>query len=179
MGKVILFRRERSGLFARCVCLMMNGLLASVFFAQGAYPFTKKGPVGHLDAGIENISYSGSDEYRLQVSLTNASSRGIPVKVFEREFFVQTDSGWRRVTETGAGREGNLHPFLPAGGKRTSVVVVKIALDEEGLFRTYEGDISFMFRYRVGLADSGGARQGERLYWITPKTGRWLEREGM
>jgi hypothetical protein len=129
---------------------------------------------------IENISHSGKDNYRIQIALTNNHSEVLSLREFDRQFHVQTETGWIRLNE--APTQGSLSEkdlYFPALGKKTIVTAVEIPLNMPGLFRTYEGDISLSFRYRLVLTGDGETREHESLFWITPMTDTWLEREGM
>lgn len=146
---------------------------------DAAQPFEKKLPAEYADASIEDISYSGKDEYRIVIVLSNRSSRDISVEDLEREFFVQTEKGWKRLEESipcESPTGKNIH--LPSGKTMKITTVVTLPSATEELFRTYEGDISFMFAYRLKQAGNNETRKNERLYWIRP-IGTWIEREGM
>ena len=174
----MLTRRELA-LLACSVHLMSGIVLSSAGVIAAASP-AKTRPIDLVKAGIENIFYSGEDDYRIEIALLNRSPQAISVRECDLQFHVQTGYGWTRLHEaaTDASRNGG-DIYLPALGKKRIVTVVKIPLTIPGLFRTYEGDISFQFRYRLRFADTAGAKQDEPLYWITPRTGKWVEREGM
>jgi hypothetical protein len=134
----------------------------------------------YAEAAIEDIAFLGGDEYRIVIVLSNRSSRTMTIEEFAREFSVQTENGWKRLEEeTAAASSGAVRIHLPPGKTERITTVVKIPAAAKGLFRTFEGDLSFMFAYRLKPAGSGELWKNERLYWIKPGTGTWSEREGM
>jgi len=139
----------------------------------------KKGITDHAEINIENISYAGRDEYRIVIVLMNRSSRDMALKEFGREFFIQTEKGWQRLEEAVTDGQKDRDVYLPGGKTKKIAAVVKIPLAMDGLFRTFEGDISFMFAYRLKLTGNNETMKNERLYWIKPMTSTWFEREGM
>lgn len=133
---------------------------------------------------IENIQYEGKDAYSLVVSTSNASSRDVLVRIIEEGFFIQTDRGWAQLNVlNGINREREEFP-LPRVGKNVWAASISIPLTRPDLFRTYEGDLSLMYKYTytVRTADGIGAefqRADEVYCWVKPGTSQWILREGM
>jgi hypothetical protein len=158
----------------------MSAIVLSSAEVMAATSLAKTKLIDSVSGEIENISYSGKDDYRIEIALLNKSPQAISLKEYDIQFHVQTGSGWTRLNETATDTSKNGNDiYLPALGKKRIVTVVSIPLTIPGLFRTYEGDISFQFRYRLTFANMVGAKQDEPLYWITPMTDKWIEREGM
>ncbi len=173
-------KRRESVALACCVYFFMSGIVFSSADVMAATSLAKTKLIDSVTIEIENISYSGKDDYRIEMALLNKSSQAISLKEYDIQFHAQTGSGWTRLNETATDTSRNGNDIcLPALGKKRIVAVVRIPLTMPGLFRTYEGDISFQFRYRLKFADMVGTKQDEPLYWITPMTDKWIEREGM
>jgi hypothetical protein len=156
----------------------------SVFAA--AFPFTSLAnePNGiTIRVLIENFRYEGKDAYSLLVATSNASSRDIRVTIVEEGFFIQTDRGWAQLKVRQQDREGGEF-FVPALKKSKRTALLSIPLTIPQLFRTYEGDLSLMYKYiyTVRTAEGTGAalqRADEVYCWVRPGTSDWILREGM
>jgi hypothetical protein len=138
---------------------------------------------GHIKVLIENIHYEGKDAYSLVVSTSNASSKDILIRIIEENFFIQTDRGWAQLKVHGRNRESGEF-LLPHDGKNQLAVSISIPLIVPNLFRTYEGDLSLMYKYTYSVWTVDGTsasfqRADELYYWITPGTSQWILREGM
>jgi hypothetical protein len=176
----VLLRRRESTVLTCCVHFFVSGIVLSSADGMAATSLAKTTLIDSVKMEIENISYSGKDDYTIEMALLNKSPQAISLKGYDIQFHVQTGSGWARLNETATDTSRNGNDIcLPALGKKRIVAVVRIPLTIAGLFRTYEGDISFQFRYRLKFADMAGTKQDEPLYWITPMTDKWVEREGM
>jgi hypothetical protein len=166
--------------FAAFACHAATLLFWAVAQDGTAQPAAAKAAGGYAEAAIEDISFSGGDEYRIVIVLSNRSSHDITVEEFGREFFVQTGNGWRRLDEgASAASPGFAGTHLAAGKTERITTVVNIPAAAEGIFTTFEGDLSLRFAYRLKSAGNRDAWKNERLYWLRPGTGRWIEREGM
>ncbi len=132
---------------------------------------------------IEDIQYNGNDVYTLLVSMTNASPMDIMVRIIEEDFFVQTDRGWMQLKMNGHSGEGGEF-LLPHDGKHELAASINIPLTIPRLFRTYDGDISLMYKYKYVIWAAAGTgapvQRGDEVYcWVTPGTSQWILREGM
>lgn len=132
---------------------------------------------------IENIKYNGNDEYTLLVSMANASPMDIMVRIIEEGFFVQTDRGWMQLKINGQSDESGEF-LLPRDGKHELAASINIPLTIPRLFRTYDGDISLMYKYKYAIWAAAGTgapvQRGDEVYcWVTPGTSQWILREGM
>ncbi|MEK6672750.1 MAG: hypothetical protein AABY42_04640 [Nitrospirota bacterium] len=136
--------------------------------------------IDYMGIEVSNISYSGNDEYRIEIIMMNNSKQNIMVTGFEKRFYVQTDTGRDllsdRITDSLSG-------ILYSTAQRKMIVIAKVPLDMPQLYRTYEGDVSLILTYRLRFtADSGKevfTKSGDEYYWISPRTDRWIHREGM
>jgi hypothetical protein len=133
---------------------------------------------------IENIRYEGKDAYSLVVSTSNASSRDVLVRIIEEGFFIQTDRGWAQLNVLNGINREREEFLLPHVGKNVRAASISIPLTMPDLFRTYEGDLSLMYKYTytVRTADGTGAalqRADEVYCWVKPGTSQWILREGM
>ncbi len=149
----------------------------------GAVPAQEQGP-GPIQVLIENFHYEGGNAYSLVISAANPSSKNVLVKFITEDFSIQTDRGWTRLTVlTGTNREGEEF-LLPPVGKKERTISISIPLTMPDLFRTYEGDLSLMYKYKysVRTGDGTGAafqRADEVYCWVKPGTSQWILREGM
>lgn len=133
---------------------------------------------------LEEIHYEGSNKYKAVISVVNDSSREIMAQEMEKHFFVQTDKGWKQLRAWEAEHSSDAGGFrLASGSKRSIIMSLKIPLNIPDIFRTYEGDVSLLFRYRlrciVHPAGTVFLKEDESYFWITPKTRKWIHREGM
>lgn len=138
---------------------------------------------GYLDVTIEDISYRGNNQYRVDVVIHNRSGKAIALKEYSLSFFIQTEI-LGRWEELSAMRDGdNAITALPPREARHGSYILSIPLTIPSLYINSEGDINMMFKYRMRVAGGPGAghhsHSGESSYWITPKTNSWILREGM
>lgn len=134
---------------------------------------------------IENIHYEGKDSYTLVVSVSNASPKDVLLQPVEEGFFIQTNRGWAHL-EILNNKISRKHEdiMLPHNQKKEMVSLIGIPRTIPDLFRTYEGDLSLMYRYSYVIRnreDSGTASQrSDEIYcWLRPGTSQWILREGM
>ncbi|OGW38027.1 MAG: hypothetical protein A2010_10895 [Nitrospirae bacterium GWD2_57_9] len=137
----------------------------------------------HIRVLIDNIQYEGKDAYSLVVSTSNSSSRDLRITIVDEGFFIQTDSGWTQLTVRQK-EQGDRAFLLPALKKNERAAQLSIPVTIPQLFRTYEGDLSLMYRYTYTMrtAEGTGAalqRADEVYCWIKPGTSDWILREGM
>lgn len=176
MSMSTVIRRLEYSLF---ICILVTGLVTTSFCIREALSF-EQSIIDSTEVEIEKISYLGNDDYRIEITLKNRSLKTVSIKGFERQFYAQTETGWKRLSNTSTGSPFDVRDdSLPAMGKRKFIAILKIPLNIRGLFRTSEGDVSFMFEYRLQLADNPESGYSETYYWITPMTDKWIHREGM
>lgn len=132
---------------------------------------------------VEEIRYIGEDDYRIEMSLTNNSEARIILEAADRAFSVQTETGWLPLREKDIEGSFTGKGPIPAGGMKKTASTVHIPPQAPHLFRTYEGDLSLLLRYELRYGVHGRPsnikKQSEEYYWISPRTGKWLHREGM
>ncbi len=163
-------------------------ILMNVFSCNASLPeiaSVREPSTGDIRLLIVKIHYEGTDAYSIVVSITNASSKDVLIRALEEGFFLQTNRGWTHLEmmddEKGRRREGIL---IPHNQKKEMVALISIAGTIPDLFRTYEGDLSLMYKYTYAiqtLEDSGTAfqREDEIYCWVKPGTSQWILREGM
>ncbi len=132
---------------------------------------------------IENIQFNGNDSYSIVVSAMNASPKDIRVSITEEGFFIQTDRGWTRLRVNGTFREGG-ELLLPHDRKNELTVSIIIPQTIPDLFRTYDGNMSLMYKYKYSVWTMDGTgtpfQRADEIYcWVKPKTSQWILREGM
>ena len=140
-------------------------------------------PPDHLTVEIANITYRSNDEYRVEITLSDWSGGSLEPEGFEVSISAQSEvlGQWieldhRRADELG---KDNL-----AGGRTGTIIeIVALPLTIPHLFRNHEGDVNLRLRYKLKssgreLSDAGKYRE-EYVYWLTPRTDRWVLREGM
>ncbi len=139
---------------------------------------------GHIKVLIENMHYEGKDAYSLIVSTSNVSSKDVLIRIIEENFFIQTDRGWAQLKVLKGINHESGEFLLPSAGNIDRPASITIPLTMPNLFRTYEGDLSLMYKYSysVRTADGTGAafqRTDEVYCWVKPGTSQWILREGM
>lgn len=138
----------------------------------------------HLTVTVENISYQGSNSYRVDLTVYNRSNKTIVLKENNETFYVQTDilGQWKELNASHNG--GDKNSVLLPQKEQQLAYILNIPLDiKPTIYRNSEGDINMMFKYLIrfvsGSDTSLRSISGESSYWITPKTDAWILREGM
>jgi hypothetical protein len=139
---------------------------------------------GHIKVLIENMHYEGKDAYSLLVSTSNSSSKDVLIRIVEENFFIQTDRSWTQLKVLKGINHESGEFLLPSAGNHDRSASITIHLTVPNLFRTYEGDLSLMYKYTysVRAVDGTGAafqRTDEVYCWVKPRTSQWILREGM
>ncbi len=165
---------------ARLICVLLTAVSLTTF-AETAFADEPRGIL--IKVLIDTMQYEGRDQYSLVVSSSNASSADVVVRIVEQGFFIQTDHGWTRLKMNP--REGESGEFLlPGAGNKKRSASIRIPLAVPDLFKTYEGDLSLMYKYTysVRTADRTGSlfeKTDEVYCWVKPRTSQWILREGM
>jgi hypothetical protein len=137
----------------------------------------------HISVTVENISYQGDNNYRLDMTVFNRSNKTIVLKENNQMFYVQTRilGQWKELSVSRHGSNEST-VLLPQKGRQV-VHILNIPLTIPALYTNSEGDINMMFKYLirfVPVSEAGlRSNSGESSYWITPKTDTWILREGM
>jgi hypothetical protein len=162
-------------------------VIAAVSFLAASPRFSpaRESGAGDIRVTIEKIQYAGGDRYTLVVSLENVSSRDVLVRPLEEGFFIQLEHDWAPVNITDVGKTRDSPDILLPSGvnkERPASIVISLALPD--LFRTYEGDLSLMYKYAYSVREADGAgaafRKADEVYcWVKPGTSQWILREGM
>ena len=139
---------------------------------------------GHIRVLIKTMHYEGEDTYTLVVATSNASSKDVLIRIVEENFFIQTDPGWAQLKVLKGINHESGEFLLPGAGDHDRSASITIHLTMPNLFRTYEGDLSLMYKYTYSMrtADGIGAafqRTDEVYCWVKPGTSQWILREGM
>ncbi len=176
--------KEMNVLHKVAVCFIIN-VLTLMIYVNNTHTFEKRQLSDHITIWVESISHFGADEYKVEIGLMNSSTKLISVREFERKFYIQTDRGWNMLALDAVVLYDSLNadPSLNAKGKKMIITVLKIPMHTADLFRTYEGDVNLMFKYRLKFsAKRKGdifSKSDEEYYWISPGTDRWVHRECM
>lgn len=164
-------------LFLRCFAIiMLCGYCAGNSFAVSP-------SFEYLTVTVENISYQGSNNYRVDITVFNRSNKAIALKENSQTFYVQTRilGQWKELSASRHESDKST-VILPQKGRQV-VHILNIPLTIPALYTNNEGDINMMFKYliRFALGSETGlqSNSGESSYWITPKTDAWILREGM
>lgn len=146
---------------------------------------TGEDAVRHVTLEVQNISYLGGDDYKIELVLTNTSASSIAVREFHGRFHVQTEvlGQWTELRSRSGDNpwgEGLIQP----GGTEEIITVVEIPLYSPRLFVNAFGEVNIRFTSSVSLTaadERGGVIEftKESYYWITPETDKWTLREGM
>ena len=141
---------------------------------------------GHLAAEISSITYRDNDEYLVEITMTGRSGRTADLDGYETSFSAQSEilGRWieldHRITAgPGCSAEGTAPDVKIL--KITAIVTIPLAIPH--LYKNHDGDVNMRFRYTLtyaGIASPGDDNDaGESAYWVTPRTDRWVLREGM
>lgn len=168
---------------AAWVFLGMALTFVSYMIVQHAV-FAEEGPKADLKVSIKKLQYKGNDTYSLLIVVTNVSSSEIQIKEMEQHLYIQTDKGWEPLkTENGNIPSHDNGFLLTTGATHESIVTIRVPLTMPDIFRTYEGDISLKHTYNMRYVDHRSRKEyhkaDEDYYWITPRTLKWIQREGM
>ena len=128
---------------------------------------------------IEKMAYQGSDTYEMRIALINKSSAPVRIRELSIHFQAQTEKGFAPLASTAAEGPSGAAWGLGADNRKIISSRVKIPSDLPGIFRTFEGDVSLVMRYRILTGKRHEAREEEAYYWIRPKTDSFILREGM
>ena len=166
------------------VYLILN-VIAIGYYAKNAYPFQKRLPSDHISIGVEEISRSDTDEYKIEIGITNSSPKTFSIKEFEYYFYLQSNTGWNmmKLDTVVLNDSLNADPSIRPMSKKMIINIVKIPVRASDIYRTYEGDISLIFKYRLQFTAEGKEnvflKFNEEYYWISPGTNKWVHRECM
>ena len=139
--------------------------------------------VEYLDITVENISYKGDGNYKVDIMLYNRSDKTIVLKEHRENFYAQTEilGRWKDLSAFRLGSADNAR-IPPLKGLRMAYIV-NIPLNLSCLYTNNEGAVNVMFKYLIRFVFSSEtdmrSHYGENSYWITPKTDIWILREGM
>jgi hypothetical protein len=129
------------------------------------------------------MHYEGKDTYNLVVSTSNASSKDVLIRIIEENFFIQTERGWAQLKVLNGISHAGREFLLPGTGNIDRPALIDIPLTMPDLFRTYEGDLSLMYKYTYSVRTVGGTgaiQRADEIYcWVKPGTSQWILREGM
>ena len=122
---------------------------------------------------IGDIRYEGREAYSIVVSASNSWPRDVLVRIVEEGFFIQGEHGWMRLpVKQGERKNGEF--LLPGSGSKDWKSTIEIRPDMPDLFRTYEGDLSLMYKYTYAsrTKDSTGVfnKTDEVYCWVKPGT---------
>ena len=167
---------------ATLVFIVLSAISLNTAFAAASL---SKGPdQPDIKVEIESMKYEGGDTYSLVIATANSSSTSALVSIIEEGFFIQTDRGWTQLTVlNGTDHKEETFHVMPSG-KKDRPAKFNIPLTTPDLFRTYEGDLSLMYKYSYSVQSANGSRGASRkadeVYcWVKPETSRWILREGM
>jgi hypothetical protein len=140
----------------------------------------------HLAAEVSNITYRNNDEYLMEITVANRSGGDLDLEGYEAIFSAQSEviGRWIELDRRMAGGSRRNAGLSIAGeGKWKANEIVTLPLAVPHLFRNHEGDVNVRFKYKLTFTGAGppGERKesGESAYWVTPRTNRWVLREGM
>lgn len=167
---------QRIILYVWCAAIVLGSMGASDCFAVNS-------SFEYLNVTVENISFLGNNDYKVDITVYNRSDKTILLKEHSETFYVQTEilGRWKELSASHYGSDSST-VLLPQKGRQV-VYILNIPLDIPALYTNSEGDINMMFKYliRFVLGSETGLRSnsGESSCWITPKTDTWVLREGM
>ncbi len=167
-----------TGRIARHGCFAVLVLFSGTFTCYGIEPSS-----GNLDVAVEDISYQGNDAYKVSVFIRNRSDKGIVLKENKEDFAVQTEILGRWQELSASDLSPTKSALIPPRREIRAVYRIRMPLTMRSLYRNSEGDVNMKHRYRIGFTTGSEAvlrtEDGESSYWITPKTNKWILREGM
>jgi hypothetical protein len=140
----------------------------------------------YIEIEVENIFYVDNDKYKIEISLINKSDKNILLKQFKDTYYTQTEvlGQWASLNKQSDNNftddQGHL---LSSHGKQKIVTIIKIPLNIPRLFINSYGEINMELvshmNFKIQNQDKVFELNGASLYWITPKTNKWVLREGM
>jgi len=175
---------ETKALHKVAACFVLN-VLTLLIYANNAHTFEKRRLSDPITIRVESISHFGADEYKVEIVIMNSSTKIISVREFESKFYIQPARSWNMLELDAVVLYDSLNadPSLSANGKKMISTVLKIPMHTADIFRTYEGDVNIMFKYRLQYStDRKGdilSKSNEEYYWISPGTDKWVHRECM
>lgn len=139
----------------------------------------------YLKIEVIDIHYIDNDEYTVVTSLSNISNRTIHIRKFKVSFYTQTEiiGKWEELHshfQNNPFSEGSLS--LHPNETQKVNIILRIPLDIPHLYTNFEGEVNIKLRSKTKLRINSGEKLlyiGESHYWITPKTNKWILREGM
>jgi len=163
----------------RCCCLT---LIVMAAFSNGN-GFAGNPPIDYLGVTIGNIAYLGNDKYKITIEISNPSKRTLVLKEYSGTFQVQTEILGRWKELSARCDKGDRDEKLAPLKAHMTVCVLIIPSDIPDIYTNSEGDMNMMIKYQVRFVSGSraGLRSyyGESSYWITPKSDKWILREGM
>ena len=140
---------------------------------------------GKLTAEVSQITYQSHDQYLVEITIKNTFIETVALNGYELNFFAQSEAlgQWIELRRTPCGPGDGVGLVFTAGRKWKTTELVIIPLADPHLFRNHDGDVNLLFRYNLKSTDAAapgeGEDGGESAYWVTPRTDRWVLREGM
>lgn len=140
----------------------------------------------YIKVEVTNISYVGDDNYTIEIILHNESDQDYLITNFERKFYTQTEilGQWKLLDST-SGNDFimNEYPYLSAEDNKSISTVVNIPLTIPDLYFNAYGDINIKLIVSLEYSENNRSdkynNSVESSYWITPRTNKWVLREGM
>jgi hypothetical protein len=122
----------------------------------------------------------------VETTVENKLMETVTLKGYEVSFFAQSEvlGRWIELGHHAASGLMRIAGLAMSGeGKWKTREIIAIPLTLPHLYRNHDGDINVMFRYKLKFTRTASPREhedeGESAYWVTPKTNRWVFREGM
>lgn len=163
-----------------CICI----LIIAVLNTGNTYAIHLNSE--YIKIEVENISYVDKDKYKIEISLINKSDKNIIFEQFKDTYYTQTEvlGQWASLNQqTVKNFTDERNPLIPSKGKQKIVSIVKIPLTIPRLFINAYGEINLKLvshvSFKMHNQDKVFNLSGASQYWITPKTDKWILREGM
>ena len=129
-------------------------------------------------ATVCDIKYLGDDRYEVKIALENYSENIISIKEINTIFSLQTEVLGKWVGLAAHPREQAAGITIAGGGQKQIGYIIHVPRDIPDIYMNYRGDINLKFHYEIEPAESGQRLiWGENLFWIVPRTDRWMLRE--
>ena len=161
----------------------------SIFAVLCAYAGTcpaEEAAVGHFTAEISRINYQNNDEYLGEITIEHRLIETVILKDYRVSLFAQSEAlgQWIELGRPIASvLKGSTGITMSGEGKWKTTEIIAIPLTLPHLYKNHDGDVNVMFRYKLiftpGDSSEELENEGESVYWVTPKTDRWVLREGM
>lgn len=159
-------------------------ILITIAYTVSAY--SSDIPSVYMKVEITEITYIGDDNYKIETTLMNNSNKNILIKEIKKQFYAQSEILGRWISldiEADSTFFERSNIYIKPDRYQKFVAVVQLPLDIPRLYLNGFGDLNLKLRYQVHFTINDKSmiykQSDESSYWITPRSDKWVLREGM